>query len=129
MSELHGDDLEAARAAKKALLEQEAGSAGKLSRFTLFAASLFGGAAALASRPETASATYNVACCTLAKPNGSCPGGSGLGGFSCPSGYTKRYWYCCYGGRLWGCGECTKASTCWAGPFACSKAWSSQNAC
>jgi hypothetical protein len=99
---------------------------GALSRFTLFAAGLFGAAAAGGVDPDEAAA-QRVACCTLARQNGSCAGGGSS--FRCPSGYHKRVWYCCHLGRLWGCGECAKGPTCHNGPWACSEAWGSQLAC
>ena len=99
---------------------------GAMSRFTVFAAGLFGATVAGGVAAEKASA-QRVACCTLARQNGSCSGGGSS--FRCPSGYHKRVWYCCHSGRMWGCGECAKGATCYNGPWACSEAWGSQLAC
>jgi hypothetical protein len=64
-------------------------------------------------------------CCCLAYPPGGCPGGN-HSNHTCPSGYTKRLWGCCYLGttQLYACSECTKGSSCWEGPWACSAYWS-----
>lgn len=40
--------------------------------------------------------------------------------YTCPSGYKRTYWTCTTGGRTYGCGECSKGTSCWTGPFACS---------
>jgi hypothetical protein len=34
-----------------------------------------------------------------------------------------------YQGRLWGCGECAAGTDCFSGPWACSEAWWTGNAC
>lgn len=81
--------------------------------------------AGLTATRQEARACYSAACCCLIRPSGGCPGSGS--GFSCPSGYYKRIWGCCSGGRDWGCGECTKASSCWGATSsntACSEHWS-----
>jgi len=81
--------------------------------------------AGLTATQQPAFACYSAACCCLIRPPGSCAG-SGAG-FSCPSGYAKRIWGCCSGGREWGCGECTTASHCdyaTTRNTACSEHWS-----
>lgn len=72
-----------------------------------------------ASEPQ-AMAPY---CCNLYFPNGPfCPGDGA--NYTCPSGTQKMWWYCCYGGRILGCGECTTSTvSCWYGEFKCSKWW------
>lgn len=88
---------------------------GVLAKTVALSAGLF---AAAAARSEPAHAIPQY-CCTLAT-NIQC---SGVGlNWYCPSGYTKRWWNCCYSGQVYMCGECTTAATCWNGPFACSYA-------
>jgi hypothetical protein len=63
-------------------------------------------------------------CCDLANPNGPfCPHSGPKYDYTCPPGYQKMWWYCCYGTKVLGCGECTKANTCWIGPWPCSIWW------
>jgi hypothetical protein len=65
-------------------------------------------------------------CCSLAKKK--VCGGSYCNR-TCPSGYTKRYWWCNSGGQVVGCGECIQgASSCHGdegeyNPIACSWWW------
>lgn len=68
-------------------------------------------------------------CCNLALPDTNCPGTAP--NVSCPSGYVKKEWTCCYtaGHRVWGCIECTTGSTCWNGSFACSDYYPTQYTC
>lgn len=69
----------------------------------------------------TTACSHPWSCCEPARPDRRCrnvyPSGTG---FRCPSGYYKRGWYCCDGSAIWACWECTPASSCWVGPFACS---------
>jgi hypothetical protein len=95
-----------------------------LRRVTEVGVGLFGGLAALGADEAAA---YAYACCGLARDN-KCSGCS-TGNFSCPSGYSKRYWYCCQGGQLYGCGECAKGSNCYTGPFACSCGYRASGPC
>jgi hypothetical protein len=73
-------------------------------------------------RHGVAEGLYYYACCTLAT-NKFCT--------SCPSGYHRYEWLCCYGAghRVWGCVECTKGSSCWYGPFVCSYYYPTQYNC
>lgn len=67
-------------------------------------------------------------CCCLKRTN-DCAGTAA--GFTCPSGWTKRTWNCCWfaspisPGATYGCGECVKGGTnCFnATSFTCSKYW------
>jgi hypothetical protein len=83
---------------------------------------LFG---ALAARGTTAAnASCHIwTCCCLASYN-TC-GATSYGNFYCPSGWSKRTWYCCSGLDLVGCGECVKGgTTCQnADSFTCSYGW------
>lgn len=94
---------------------------------------VIGGAAGTSILADTAAGSPRldvvVLCCHLARSPGGCPG-SGPG-YTCPSGYTKRYWYCCYGNRLVGCGECQRGgTTCFNGStYACSEYWRTQIPC
>lgn len=76
-----------------------------------------GGIAGVTALREPASA--NPGCCDLATST-RCSGGAG---FSCPSGYRKRVWYCASGSTTYGCGECTTGSDCHSGDYACSEVW------
>jgi hypothetical protein len=69
--------------------------------------------------PSAFAAPY---CCSLAYPNGPwCGGRPGLNFQSCPSGYHKQEWSCCWGTHLFYCEECTQSrTTCWNGPWKCS---------
>ena len=67
---------------------------------------------------EQAFSLYSWRCCQLALGPPFCPS---IG--SCPSGYFFRVWYCCQAGSLYGCQECTKASSCFVGPFKCSRGY------
>jgi hypothetical protein len=91
-------------------------------RFVGLSVAVFSGIAArdaAADTPEGGGASY--ACCSLYSKN-SCPGTGSK--YTCPSGYTKRTWTCCAGGRMYGCGECTKGPTCRKGPwYPCSEGW------
>lgn len=40
--------------------------------------------------------------------------------YTCPSGYNRTLWSCVKGGTTYFCGECSKGTNCYAGPFACS---------
>jgi hypothetical protein len=65
-------------------------------------------------------------CCQLANPNGPfCSYTGEKYNYTCPSGYQKMWWYCCYGTRLLGCGECSSmsATNCWTPPWPCSIWW------
>lgn len=68
-------------------------------------------------------------CCDLYYPNGPwCGGTQGNPYFSCPSGYVKRQWACCFPSGFILCWECCGGPTCWDGPFACSN-WSNGASC
>jgi hypothetical protein len=77
-----------------------------------------GGIAGVTALREPALA--NPGCCDLATST-SCSGDGA--GFSCPSGYNKRVWYCASGNTTYGCGECTTGSDCHSGDYACSEVW------
>lgn len=66
------------------------------------------------SRPAPASALYYYGCCGLYFPH------SRDCSLRCPTSASIRSWYCNYGGRTYGCHECTGGSSCWQGPFYCS---------
>jgi hypothetical protein len=67
---------------------------------------------------DAPSAVASPFCCELLHPNGPwCGGTQGTNNFSCPTGYTKRYWTCGYMSCEFGCYECTQASSCWNGPW------------
>jgi hypothetical protein len=83
---------------------------------------VIGGMAGVATLEKPADAHgYHYSCCHLARSPGGCPGSGSS--FTCPTGYNKRVWYCCRGVYLTGCGECTKSTSCWSGPYACSEYW------
>lgn len=68
-------------------------------------------------------------CCCL-KTCKSCSGSGHT--FTCPSGWTKRVWYCCIAGNhMYGCGECLKGgSSCWDGDeYTCSETWYAGSNC
>lgn len=84
-----------------------------------------GGVAGLVATQSAAEAdgycNYPRACCCLKHYPGSCPGSGSS--YSCPSGWTKKTWACCTGGRWYGCGECVQSTSCWVGPWVCSEYW------
>lgn len=62
-------------------------------------------------------------CCDLRYPNGPwCGGTAGVDGtdWSCPRGYSKRYWTCHTEHFYYTCWECTTGSSCWQGSWKCS---------
>jgi hypothetical protein len=66
-------------------------------------------------------------CCNLANPNGPwCAYSGNRWDYTCPPGYQKMWWYCCYGTSTLGCGECSSmtATNCWTPPWPCSMWWS-----
>jgi hypothetical protein len=84
--------------------------------------------------PASARRLYRWACCYLAFTPGGCPGSGST--FTCPSGWYKRWWSCCYGGIQRGCGECVKlrtdgkATTCLNAPdYKCSEGWTIGRTC
>ena len=91
----------------------------RLTRLSLLGAAVVGAIARTwADAPDAGATPY---CCDLYYPNGPwCGGSPGTGNFTCPSGYYKRDWTCCAPAGLVTCWECTKSTTCWAGPYACS---------
>lgn len=92
---------------------------GFLWRASAIGAAVVGGIAA--TWTDAPSAAAAPLCCDLEYPNGPfCGGTQGTNSFSCGSGYTKRYWTCGYLSCEIGCYECTKGSSCWSGPWACS---------
>lgn len=95
-----------------------------LRRLTGASAGLFAGIAAAGADDAAA---YPYACCALAS-NTHCSGCS-TGSFSCPSGYNKKYWFCCQSGQLYGCGECTHGSSCYIGPWVCSCGYRASGPC
>ena len=93
---------------------------GVLKRFSSLSVGVF---AALAARGASSSKRANYACCDLAFPHGPFCRTCGTACWTCPSGYHTTVWYCCSGGRLWGCGECQQGggSNCDRGSrYACS---------
>jgi hypothetical protein len=90
-----------------------------LRRASAIGAAVVGGLAA--TWADAPSAQASPFCCELRYPNGPfCGGSQGTNNFSCPSGYTKRYWTCGYMSCEFGCYECAKGSSCWNGPWYCS---------
>jgi hypothetical protein len=82
----------------------------------------------MAARGAAEAGAYPYHCCGLATNThcSGCPSGS----FSCPSGYHRKYWFCCQNGGLYGCGECTKSTTsCFSGPFKCSCGYVASGPC
>lgn len=75
--------------------------------------------AASAAGAPPAGATHPKGCCI---PGSStyCGGSSHPYSFTCRSGHYKRFWYCCYQGWQYKCGECTAQASCWDGPWSCS---------
>jgi hypothetical protein len=76
-----------------------------------------GSAAGVTAIEESASADGRcvrfVACCCLKRLT-TCSGCRSPGSGStivCPGGSVKRIWYCCAGGRQYGCAECTRNGT------------------
>lgn len=61
-------------------------------------------------------------CCSLASCT-QCRYSGRKCNYTCPSGYSKRVWYCHAAARIIGCGECAKGSNCDLGPWACSIWW------
>ena len=93
-----------------------------LRRLTGFGAGVVGAIAVTFADAPSASA-YTYGCCDLVR-NTPCGGHWNTSSFSCPSGYTKRYWSCCCGYFIYHCYECTKGSSCYYGPYAyCSNYW------
>jgi hypothetical protein len=88
-----------------------------------------GGIAGATALADPAMACIQAGCCCLAKSPGGCSGSGPT--FRCPSGWYKRVWYCCGGGRLQGCGECQRGSgNCrQGGTYLCSEHWTTQNVC
>jgi len=99
---------------------------GILTRFVGVSAGLFAG---LATRGTATALAGNYACCNLAFPHGPFCTSCGYACWNCPSGYHAHVWYCCYGGRLCGCGECNTGTDCWSGSFKCSYPWRTGVAC
>lgn len=99
--------------------EAEPDRRGFFRRASAIGAAVVGGIAVTWADAPTALAS--PLCCELAHPNGPwCGGSQGLSSFSCPSGYSKRYWTCAYASCEIGCYECAKGSNCWTGPWSCS---------
>ncbi len=97
-------------------------------RVCLASAALYAG---LAARGPEAAFAANWKCCTLARLDQWCGSCSCDPPFWCNYGGFKRVWYCCYGGRLYGCGECQSGTgTCHDGPqWYCSYGWLAFNDC
>jgi hypothetical protein len=86
-------------------LTESAGSRrGFLRGFSGVSAGLFAGIAARGAAGAVPDGDY--LCCDLAFPDGPFCKSCGTECWRCPSGYHTTVWYCCYSGRLWGCGEC-----------------------
>src|SRR5437764_8560492 len=94
-----------------------------LRRVTLAGAAVF---TTLAGWGTDTAAASNWLCCNLYYPNTSqwC-NTNGYGNFLCPSGWSKRSWYCCQGVDLVGCGECVQGGTTCdnATSYKCSYGW------
>lgn len=82
-------------------------------------------ASATAASSESPMTLADMACCSLAFPNGPfCQYTGHPRDYVCPPGWYRQWWYCCQGSRMAGCGECTRSqNTCWQGPFNCSIWW------
>ncbi len=115
-----GGDMETLRSPDEGVVERR----GLIRRVTALSLGLFGGLAALGTDEAAA---YRFGCCYLALDK-KCSGCTS-GGFTCPSGFSKRYWYCCQNGQLYGCGECTKSTSCYGGPWACSCGFRASGPC
>lgn len=105
-------------------------------RFGFVAIAALAGLMASNTAAEAANGVQGSPCCDLASSNkcaASCSGGcSACYNYRCPSGYTKRYWWCYAGVRLIGCGECQtggKNTTCWNGATYYCSIWWDDNAC
>ena len=90
---------------------------GMLGRAGRAAAVALVGVASVVTTPNRAAA-HQYGCCGLARPhNKLCPA-------RCRSerhrGFTLRYWTCNSGTHRQRCYECTRAESCWEGPFLCS---------
>jgi len=70
-------------------------------------------------------------CCGVYFPNGPyCEHPDGKPhDYTCPPGAQKMWWYCIYGTKTFGCGECTTGSYCYEGTFKCSIWWEVKTAC
>lgn len=80
--------------------------------------------AALTTEKTVWAGNCGTPCCQLAYCNECTPNGGCNGGWQCPSGYQDSYWTCTSGSWHCTCGECTKTSSCWTGPFGgCSVAY------
>lgn len=79
------------------------------------------------SRSGVACNTPAGTCCCLAFPPGGCPGSGST--HTCPSGYVKRWWWCCYSHALtWACSECVPdvsgtGESCFNSGATCSEYW------
>ena len=103
---------EAPRSAKSAGSDRR----GFFRRATTIGAVVVGGIAA--TWADAPSALASPFCCDLLHPTGPwCGGTPGTNNFTCPRGYSKRFWTCGYMSCEFGCYECSKSTTCWAGPY------------
>jgi hypothetical protein len=68
-------------------------------------------------------------CCNLAHPDKECPYSGDKSNYTCKDGFQKTWWFCCEGGLLVGCGECSSGPTCWQGPWDCSIWWWTGDMC
>jgi len=63
-------------------------------------------------------------CCNLVYyPDNQCPYTGRPANYTCPPGFTRRWWTCVEGTGTRVCGECAQGRTCWQGPFHCSIWW------
>lgn len=95
-----------------------------LARFSTMCGALFAGVAARGS----IALAGNYMCCNLELPDTRCPEYS-YGDFYCAQPSHKKVWYCCTGGDLVGCGECTTGGTCNHPSWYCSYGWNPNVLC
>src|SRR5262245_30103772 len=92
-----------------------------------------GAIAGLTATQQAASANHGEChtpagtCCCLAFAPGGCPGDGSS--HTCPGGYVKRWWWCCYSHALtWACSECVPdlsgtGESCFNSGATCSEYW------
>lgn len=97
-------------------LESRSGRRG----FLFSASALVAGLATVMSGGTAKADCLGSPCCSLASCT-LCPYPVSRDRYNCPSGWYRTVWTCRSStGRLYICGECSRGTSCWSGPWLCS---------